>query len=128
MRGGGATVALSDKDAKAIRSLLLLVGTLNGRFGRTRVAALATGADDDARFEDLPERGALRGMSQRHVLDLLRSLEGAGLIEASRGEYPTISTTRDGDKAAVSSQIDAAVLGLRVPPATARARRPRTRR
>ena len=127
-RGGGAAVALSDKDEKAVRSLLLLVGSLNGRFGRTRVAALATGGDDDARFEDLPERGALRGMSQRHVLDLLRALEGAGLIEASRGEYPTISTTRAGDKAAVSSKIDASVLGLRVPPATARARKPRTRR
>jgi ATP-dependent DNA helicase RecQ len=128
LRGGGtSTPKLSDRDEKAFRSLLLLVGSLHGRFGRTRIAAIATGADDDQRFDDLPERGALRGMSQRHVLDLLRSLEGAGLIEASRGEYPTISTTRAGDKAAVGT-IDAAELGLRVAPATARARKPRTRR
>lgn len=128
LRGGAASASLSERDEKAVRSLLLLVGTLSGRFGRTRVAALATGADDDARFSDLPERGALRGMSQRHVLDLLRALEGAGLIEASRGEYPTISTTRAGDKAAVSSRIDAASLGLRVPPSHVRTKKPKARR
>ncbi len=127
LRGDVAPSKLSDKDEKTVRSLLLLVGALHGRFGRTRIAGIATGSDDDARFEDLPERGALRGTSQRQVLDLLRALEGAGLIEASRGEYPTISTTRAGDKAAVGT-IDAAALGLRVAPATARARKPRTRR
>jgi ATP-dependent DNA helicase RecQ len=124
---GGASAALSARDEKAIRSLLLLVGSLHGRFGRTRIAALATGGDDDERFEDLPERGGLRGFAQRHVLDLLRALEGAGLIEASRGEYPTISTTKAGDRAALGS-IDAAAIGLRVAPSAARARKPRTRR
>ena len=34
-------------------------------------------------------------------MDLLRALEGAGLIEASRGEYPTIATTRRGDQVGV---------------------------
>jgi ATP-dependent DNA helicase RecQ len=127
LRGDGPSTKLSARDEKTIRSLLLLIGSLHGRFGRTRIAGIATGSDDDARFEDLPERGALRGISQRQILDLLRSLEGAGLIEASRGEYPTISTTRAGDKAAVGV-IDAAELGLRVAPATAKARKPRTRR
>lgn len=126
VRGGNEALALSERDEHAIRSLLLLVGALRGRFGRTRIAALATGADEDARFEELPERGALRGMSQRHVLDLLRALEGAGLIEASRGEYPTISTTRAGDKTATLGTIDAAALGLRVPVAPRR-KKPRAR-
>lgn len=127
LRGDGPATRLSERDEKAIRSLLLLIGSLHGRFGRTRIAAIATGSDDDERFDELPERGALRGMSQRHVLDLLRALEGAGLIEASRGEYPTISTTRAGDKAAVGV-IDAAEIGLRVAPATSKARKSRTRR
>jgi ATP-dependent DNA helicase RecQ len=126
-RGGSAAHKLSEKDEKAIRSLLLLIGSLHGRFGRTRIATIATGSDEDARFDDLPERGALRGFAQRHVLDLLRALEGAGLIEASRGEYPTISTTKAGDRAAVG-KIDAAEIGLRVAPAATRARKPRTRR
>ncbi len=128
LRGGSTSTAkLSERDEKAIRSLLLLVGSLHGRFGRTRIAAIANGSDDDQRFDDLPERGALRGISQRHILDLLRSLEGAGLIEASRGEYPTISTTRAGDKAAVGT-IDPAELGLRVSPAATRARKSKSRR
>jgi ATP-dependent DNA helicase RecQ len=126
-RGGAAAHKLSERDEKAVRSLLLLVGSLHGRFGRTRLAGIATGADDDPRFDELPERGALRGLSQRHVLDLLRALEGAGLIEASRGEYPTISTTRAGDKAAVG-EIDAAAIGLRAAPSTTRARKPKARR
>ncbi|MEZ4363892.1 MAG: ATP-dependent DNA helicase RecQ [Kofleriaceae bacterium] len=127
LRGGAAVHKLSERDEKAVRSLLLLISSLRGRFGRTRLAAIATGADDDPRFDELPERGALRGISQRHVLDLLRALEGAGLIEASRGEYPTISTTRAGEKASLGP-IDAAEIGLRVAPAASRARKPRSRR
>src|SRR6185503_15281796 len=96
---GHAPTAMSDSEAKAVRDLLALIGALHGRFGRTRIAALANGSDDDPRFAELPERGCLRGWSQKHVLDLVRALEGAALVEASRGEYPTISTTRRGDLA-----------------------------
>src|SRR6201999_2778200 len=90
LNGTAPPSSLSSTEADAIRALLLLVGALHGRFGRTRIAALANGTDDDTRFADLPERGCLRGWSQKHVLDLLRALEGAALVEASRGEYPTI--------------------------------------
>ncbi|MGE0551383.1 MAG: ATP-dependent DNA helicase RecQ [Kofleriaceae bacterium] len=99
--GRTPTGGLSEAEQNAIRGLLLLVGALGGRYGRTRIAAIATGTDDDHRVADLAERGCLRGWTDRRVMDLLRSLEGAGLIEASRGEYPTISTTRKGDQAAV---------------------------
>jgi len=108
----------------AIKSLLMLVGALNGRFGRTRIAALANGSDDDTRFDEMAERGCLRGWSQKHVLDLLRSLEGAGLVEASRGEYPTISTTRRGDLVAIG-RLDASDLGIHMPTVTKRARKRR---
>ena len=94
------------------------------------MAALANGSDDDARFTEVPGRGALRGWAQKDLLDLLRVLEGAALIEATRGEYPTIATTRRGDAAAVG-RLDLDGLGLRViAPArksSAKAKPPRSR-
>jgi ATP-dependent DNA helicase RecQ len=99
--GRPTSMVLSPAELAAIRGVLSLVGALHGRFGRMRVVKLAIGSDDDARFEDLPHRGCLRSWRERPALDLLRALEGAGLIEASRGEYPTISTTRRGDQVAV---------------------------
>jgi ATP-dependent DNA helicase RecQ len=120
----GKTVGLSPAEDTAIKRVLLLVGSLAGRFGRTRVAAIANATDDDPRFDELPERGCVRGWPQRQVLDLLRSLEGAGLIEASRGEYPTLSTTKRGDQTAVGT-IDTATLGLQMPTISKRAPRRR---
>ena len=108
---GGA--ALDPETARSITALLLLVGDLHGRFGRTRVAAIANGSDDDDRFVDLPGKGCLRGWAQKDVLDLLRVLEGAGLIETTKGEYPTITTTRRGDSVAVG-KVSLDGLGLRI--------------
>jgi ATP-dependent DNA helicase RecQ len=118
----GRTTGLSEAEQRAIRSLLLLVGALEGRLGRTKVTDLATGALNEPRFEDLPERGSLRGWSKAAVLDLLRALEGAGLVEASRGEYPTISTTRRGDQVATST-LDLSDLGIQMPTSRGKSRR-----
>jgi ATP-dependent DNA helicase RecQ len=120
----GKQTGLTAGELDAVRSLLMLVGTLHGRFGRTRIAALANGTDDDTRFDELAERGCLRGWSQKHVLDLLRALEGAGLVEASRGEYPTISTTKRGDLVAVG-RLDASDLGIQMPVVAKKTRRRR---
>ncbi|MEJ7601517.1 MAG: ATP-dependent DNA helicase RecQ [Kofleriaceae bacterium] len=117
--------AMSEREQKAVRSLLLLIGTLNGRFGRKRVTQIACGTDEDARFDDLVERGSLRGWKEQQVMDLLRALEGVGLIEASRGEYPTIGTTRKGDQVAIG-KFDLDDLGLQMPTVTSkRFRKPR---
>ncbi len=118
----GQTTGLAPTEIDAIKKLLFMIGALHGRFGRTRIAALATGSDDDARFEELPQRGCLRGWSQKHVLDLVRALEGAGLVETSRGEYPTLATTRRGDLAAVG-KLDIAELGVRMPTISRRSSR-----
>jgi len=118
----GRPVGLSDSEQRAIRVLLLLVGALNGRFGRKKIAAVANGTEEDARFEELPERGCLRGWSDKQLMDLLRALEGAGLIEASRGEYPTISTTRKGDQVAVG-RLDPTTLGVQMPVVVKRSRK-----
>jgi ATP-dependent DNA helicase RecQ len=120
----GRTTGPSESELEAIKKLLSLVGALHGRFGRTKVASIANATDDDDRFGELPERGCLRGWPQKHVLDLLRSLEGAGLVEASRGEYPTILTTKRGDLVAIG-RIDAVDLGIQMPTVTKRARKKR---
>src|SRR3569623_183367 len=120
----GRTTGMSDAEQKAARGLLLLVGTLHGRFGRKKIAALANGTEEDARFEDLPERGCIRGWSDKQVMDLLRALEGAGLVEASRGEYPTLATTKRGDLAALG-KLERGELGIRMPTVVKRGRKPR---
>jgi ATP-dependent DNA helicase RecQ len=112
--GQGHSKPLTDEQIFQVRALLALIDRLRGRFGRTRVAALATGSDDDDRFIDLPERGTLRGQSARQVMDLLRALEGAGLIEASRGEYPTLAITAAGREVAEGT-TDAGELSVFVP-------------
>jgi ATP-dependent DNA helicase RecQ len=120
----GRTTGLAPAEVAAVRAVLMLVGSLHGRFGRTKLAAIANASDDDPRFFELAERGCLRGWSQRHALDLLRALEGAGLVEASRGEYPTISTTRRGDLAAVG-RVSETELGVQMPTVS---RRKKTRK
>jgi len=119
----GQPTGLSESDIKAVRSLLMLVGSLNGKFGRTRVAAIANGSDDDSRFDEMPERGALRGWTQAAIMDLLRSCEGAGLVEASRGEYPTITTTRKGDQVGIGT-VKLDDLGLQMPTNTKKKKKP----
>ncbi len=113
----GRSTGLSEREVAGIRALLALVGALHGKFGRKRLAAIANGTDDDDRFTELPERGALRGWPEKQVLDLLRALEGAGLVEASRGEYPTISCTRAGDQVAIG-RTDPKELGIQMPTVT----------
>jgi ATP-dependent DNA helicase RecQ len=112
--GRPTTMQLSPSELAAIKNLLALVGALHGRFGRMRVVKLAVGSDDDTRFDDLAERGCLRGWRERAALDLLRALEGAGLVEASRGEYPTIALSRRGSQVA-AGKLDADTLDVQMP-------------
>jgi ATP-dependent DNA helicase RecQ len=112
--GRPTTMQLSPAEQTAIQSLLSLIGALHGRFGRMRVVKIAVGSEDDARFEELPERGCLRGWRERPALDLLRTLEGAGLVEASRGEYPTIALTKRGNQVA-AGKLSAGELDLQMP-------------
>ncbi len=118
----GQPTGLSDRETNAIKSLLLLVGAMNGRYGRTKITGIALGTEDDPRFDEVPGRGSLRGWNKQQVMDLLRALEGASLVEASRGEYPTISTTRRGDQVA-AGKLEVADLGVQMPTVTKRVRR-----
>jgi ATP-dependent DNA helicase RecQ len=118
--GTGRSVPSGD-DHDAVTRTLSLVDRLRGRFGRTRVAAILAGSDDDERLYELPERGALRTRGVKYGMDLLRALEGGGLICASPGEYPTLAITPRG-KAVASGKEQVA---LALPEARKRARAPR---
>ena len=124
--GRPSAMVLSPGELTAIRDLLSLVGALAGRFGRMRIVKLAVGSEDDPRFDELPERNCLRGWRERPALDLLRALEGAGLVEASRGEYPTITITRRGEQVA-SGKLTPTDVGVQMPAVTKKPRRGRKR-
>ncbi len=125
--GRPSTMQLSPGELTAIKNLLALIGALHGRFGRMRVVKLAVGSDDDARFDDLAERGCLRGWRERAALDLVRALEGAGLVEASRGEYPTIALSRRGSQVAAGT-LDAGTLDVQMPSPGKQAKSKRSRK
>jgi superfamily II DNA helicase RecQ len=114
---------VSAHELTEVRAALACVERLRGRFGRGRVAGLLAGNDDDERMSELPERGLLRGKGVRYGLDLLRALEGAGLIIASSGEYPTISITQLGRRVADGSEQ----VPLAMPDAASAKRAPRKR-
>jgi ATP-dependent DNA helicase RecQ len=84
---------VSDTEMHDVHVVLRCVESLRGRFGRGRIAGVLAGNDDDDRLAEIPERGAFRGRGVRYAMDVLRALEGAGCIQASPGEYPTISIT-----------------------------------
>ncbi|HUH00721.1 MAG TPA: ATP-dependent DNA helicase RecQ [Kofleriaceae bacterium] len=98
--GTGTAAPMSAEQVAHVRALLGLVAALSGRFGRTRLASIANGTDDDARLAELPERGCLRGESATYLRDLLRALEAPGFVETTRGDYPTIAITRLGRRIA----------------------------
>ena len=112
--GAGQTQAFTEEQKAEVQHVLRLIDRLSGRFGRTRLANLANGSDDDARFLDIPERGALRGQSSRYVLDLIRSLEGGGLVDVSRDQYPVVSIASEGRKV-MEGTLDLDGFGMLLP-------------
>jgi ATP-dependent DNA helicase RecQ len=95
--GAGHAGELSEEQKVEVVALCAVVSALGGRLGRTRAAAVAAGSPDEERFADLPEYGSLPGRKPRQLVQTLRALEGAGLIEVVHGDYPTIRTTERGD-------------------------------
>jgi ATP-dependent DNA helicase RecQ len=99
--------AVTGEARAQVLAVLGLAARLGGRFGRGRVAGLLAYPQPDDRHADAPEAGALRSAGKRFTLDLVRAVEGAGLLEATRGDYPTVSVTARGR--AVLAGADAAV-------------------
>jgi ATP-dependent DNA helicase RecQ len=91
---------LSDDDHLLVRKALSCVARLNGAFGRKRVALCLSGSDArevvDAGLHRVSTFGALRGRPVAWVLDVLGTLEAAGLVIAEGDEYPCLRITAAG--------------------------------
>ncbi|HSN33845.1 MAG TPA: ATP-dependent DNA helicase RecQ, partial [Ideonella sp.] len=98
MEGGDAP--LSDEDHLLVRKVLSCVARVDGAFGRKRIALCLAGSDArevvEAGLHRLSTFGVLRGKPVAWVLDVLGTIEAAGLIMAEGDEYPCLRITAAG--------------------------------
>jgi ATP-dependent DNA helicase RecQ len=91
---------VSDEDQLLVRKVLSCVARVNGAFGRKRIALCLIGSDArevvDGGLHRLSTFGVLRGRPVAWALDLLGTLEAAGLIMAEGDEYPCLRVTAAG--------------------------------
>ncbi len=91
---------LSDEDHSIVRKVLSCVARLNGAFGRKRIALCLAGSDArevvEAGLHRVSTFGALRGRPVAWVLDVLGTLEAAGLLVPEGDEYPCLRITAAG--------------------------------
>ena len=91
---------LSDEDHLIVRKVLSCVARLNGAFGRKRIALCLAGSDArevvEAGLHRVSTFGALRGRPVAWVLDVLGTLEAAGLLVPEGDEYPCLRITAAG--------------------------------
>jgi ATP-dependent DNA helicase RecQ len=118
----GAAEPLAASAREHVRAALSLAASLGGRFGRTRIAAILSGEEEDRRFDELVERGALRREGKDYARDLVRALEGAGLVAASPGEYPTVSITPAGRRVLAGAEEPRLAAPAAAPPRKRRRR------
>jgi ATP-dependent DNA helicase RecQ len=91
---------LSSDELLVVRKVLAFVARVDGSYGRQRLALGLIGSTSrevtSARLDTLSTFGVLAGRSPEWALDLLGTLEAAGLIEAQGATYPVLSLTRLG--------------------------------
>jgi ATP-dependent DNA helicase RecQ len=91
---------LSDEDHLLVRKVLSCVARVNGAFGRKRIALCLAGSDArevvDAGLHKLSTFGVLRGRPIAWVLDVLGTIEAAGLILSEGDDYPCLRITAAG--------------------------------
>ncbi|HEX6839552.1 MAG TPA: RecQ family ATP-dependent DNA helicase, partial [Polyangia bacterium] len=107
---------LSDEDHLLVRKVLSCVARVDGAFGRKRIALCLAGSDArevvEAGLHKLSTFGVLRGRPIAWVLDVLGTIEAAGLIMAEGDEYPCMRITAAGrevmhDRARMQSALPA---------------------
>jgi ATP-dependent DNA helicase RecQ len=91
---------MSDEEHLLVRKVLSCVARVNGGFGRKRIALCLAGSDArevvEAGLHRLSTFGVLRGRPVPWVLDVLGTIEAAGLIMAEGDEYPCLRITAAG--------------------------------
>jgi ATP-dependent DNA helicase RecQ len=91
---------MSDEDHLLVRKVLSCVARVDGAFGRNRIALCLEGSSSkevtDAGLHRLSTYGVLRGAAHAWVLDLLGTLEAAGLLATEGDDYPCLRLTPEG--------------------------------
>lgn len=91
---------VSDDEHLMVRKVLSCVARVDGGYGRKRIALTLAGSDArevvDAGLHKLSTFGALRGRPVAWVLDVLGTLEAAGLLRAEGDDYPCLRITTAG--------------------------------
>jgi ATP-dependent DNA helicase RecQ len=99
-RGRAGDADISDEEQLLVRKVLSCVARLDGGFGRKRIALCLEGSDAreviDAGLQRISTYGVLRGRPHPWVMDLLGTLEAAGLIVSDGEEYPCMRLTPAG--------------------------------
>ena len=77
-------------------------GGWKGRFGRMKIVNMLVGSRSkeilNARLDELSTYGLLKGEGSAYVQNLLRELQGAGLLQTETGDYPLLTLTTRGDQ------------------------------
>lgn len=91
---------LSDEDHLLVRKVLSCVARVDGAFGRKRIALCLAGSDArevvEAGLHRLSTFGVLRGRPLAWALDVLGTIEAAGLIMSEGDDYPCLRITAAG--------------------------------
>jgi ATP-dependent DNA helicase RecQ len=99
-RGRAGDADVNDEEQLLVRKVLSCVARLDGGFGRKRIALCLEGSDArdviDAGLQRISTYGVLRGRPHAWVMDLLGTLEAAGLIVSDGEEYPCMRLTPAG--------------------------------
>jgi ATP-dependent DNA helicase RecQ len=116
---------LSDEDHLLVRKVLSCVARLNGGFGRKRIALCLVGSDArevvEAGLHKVSTFGVLRGRPVQWALDVLGTLEAAGLILAEGDEYPCLRITAAGREV----MLDRVRMQATLPPERSATKKPR---
>ena len=92
---------LDDEELDAVMAILECVQRFNGRFGRGKLSLILCGARRteilNLNVQHSSHFGSLRHWKQDQVLDYLRALEKAGLLQATGGDYPCLMLTNEGE-------------------------------
>ena len=92
---------LNDEELDAVMAILECVQRFNSRFGRGKLSLILCGARRteilNLNVQHSSHFGSLRHWKQDQVLDYLRALEKAGLLQATGGDYPCLMLTDEGE-------------------------------
>lgn len=104
-----AAPVASEASNHAARTILQTVAELNGKFGRSMVAALLAGSKSEriAEFHlnHNPHYGALQLHTQKRVTEWIDELADRELLRVTAEEYPRLALTAEGKRAIGESSL-----------------------